>query len=140
MLRIYINERVERASDYKYIIEKGMYNYCAFHTQKGFEEFLERANINFDKCKPVNIIETKEKGKIEIYSLDVEIEEKSFWKLEDIPQGAKKFKGLSNGSYVDCYYIHTEKGSRIFKPNPNAKEVYKPLTLEEHIQYGKIHG
>ena len=60
--------------------------------------------------------------------------------MEEIPEDAIKFKGLSNGSLVDCYYIHTEKGSDIYKPNSNAKDVYKPLPLKEHIEFQRING
>ena len=50
-----------------------------------------------------------------------------FWRSVDIPKNAKDFIGLCNGSYVKCYYITRNDGSRlIYKPNPNAKSVYKP--------------
>lgn len=138
-ISIQILEKVEQRSDYKYIIQKGWYAYCAYHTEKGFNDFLERCNIDLSKYTP-RVNETEENGKIETYYLDVQVEEVSFWKLEDIPVGAIKFTGLSNGSYVDCYYIHTENGAKIFRPNPNAKEVYKPMSIEEHIEFSRING
>ena len=136
MLSIIIREKVE-GSEYKYLIKKGMYAYTAFHTEKGFNQFLEIANIKLNEPR---IIESEKHGKLYSYLIDSEIDEILFWELEEVPKEAKKFKGLSNGSYVDCYYIHTENGAKIFRPNPNAKEVYKPLSLDEHIKYSKING
>ena len=63
-----------------------------------------------------------------------------FWKLSDLPEGAKPFKALSNGSIVTCYFLNDGKEITIYRPNPNAKEVYQPLELKEHIAHRKIYG
>ena len=62
---------------------------------------------------------------------------KPFWNKNEIPRGAKRIKALSNGSLVDCYYIKDKKNKTItiYRPNPNAKKVYKPLSLKKHIKY-----
>ena len=62
-----------------------------------------------------------------------------FWKIEDLPEGIKPIKALSNGSIVTCYY-KTDKEAVIYRPNPNAKEVYDPLETAEHIAHKKIYG
>ena len=136
MISISIREKVKN-SDYKYIITKGACAYCAFHTEKGFNQFIKIANLKLENPR---IVESEECGKVFTYIIDAEIIETSFWDSTDIPVGANKFKGLSNGSYVDCYYVHTDNGSIIFRPNPNAKEVYKPLTLQEHLAYSRVNG
>ena len=136
MIYIKIREKHE-LSEYKYIIERNMCGYTAFYTEKGFKQFLEVANLELNEPR---IVETEKYGKVTTYLIDSEIQEKSFWNLEELPLGAKKFIGLSNGSYTECYYIHTEKGAIIFRPNPNAKEVYKPLSREESLEYGRING
>lgn len=59
----------------------------------------------------------------------------SFRKIEDIPKGAKKIKGLSNGSIVDCYYINESSVLTVFRPNPNDEDIYKPMDIEEHLDY-----
>lgn len=63
-----------------------------------------------------------------------------FWKLSDIPTEAKPFKALSNGSIVTCYFVNDGKEITIYRPNPNAKEVWKPLELKDHIAHQKIYG
>lgn len=138
MIQLTIRERVSD-SDYKYLVTRGATSYTAFHTEKGFLNFLKIANINLENEEP-RVFETKENGKVSTYFLDTNIVEKSFWANEELPEGAKCFKGLSNGSYVDCYYVHTEDGAVIFRPNPNAKNVYKPLSLDEHIAFSRVNG
>lgn len=63
-----------------------------------------------------------------------------FWKCEDIPAEAKPIKALSNGSIVTCYFTNDGETIRFYRPNPNAKEVYKPLELSEHIAHCKTYG
>lgn len=139
MITITIMEKTKYDSDYKYLITRGAYSYCAFHTEKGFKSFLEIANINLDSVEP-RTFESEENGKVNTYFLDTIIEEKSFWSHDELPKEAICFKGLCNGSYVDCYYQHTDNGSIIFRPNPNAKEIYNPLSLEEHLEFSRING
>lgn len=70
------------------------------------------------------------------------VEGRSFWSLDEVPSGAKPFLGLSNGSIVTCYFVNDGRTISIYRPNPNAKEVYNPLSLREHIahqmKFGKI--
>ena len=63
-----------------------------------------------------------------------------FWNREEIPVDAKPIKALSNGSIVTCYYTNDGETITIYRPNPNAKEVYKPLSIEEHIAHVKTYG
>lgn len=63
-----------------------------------------------------------------------------FWKLEDLSNDVKPIKASSNGSIVTCYYRTLEDKIEFFRPNPNAKEVYKPLDVDLHIAHRKIYG
>jgi hypothetical protein len=63
-----------------------------------------------------------------------------FWKREDVPAEAKPIKALSNGSIVTCYFTNDGETIRFYRPNPNAKGVYKPLELSEHIAHCKTYG
>lgn len=63
-----------------------------------------------------------------------------FWKKEELPAGAKKIKGLSNGAIVDCFYIIKKDNILFYRPNPNAKRVYRPLSVEEHIKFQSENG
>ena len=77
------------------------------------------------------------------YSMSHKIDSRcdgGFWKREDVPAEAKPIKALSNGSIVTCYFTNDGETIRIYRPNPNAKEVYKPLTTELHIAHVKIYG
>ena len=63
-----------------------------------------------------------------------------FWKREDVPAEARPIKALSNGSIVTCYFTNDGETITIYRPNPNAKDVYKPLTIEQHIAHCQIYG
>lgn len=139
MITVIIRERIP-SNEYKYLIRKDLFGYTAFKTEKGFKRFLEIANIQLTEYTKQYSVKTDDFGIVTSHLIDTVIDEISFWSLNEIPENAKSFKGLSNGSYVDCYYIHTEDGAKIFRPNPNAKEVYKPLSLEEHLEYSSIWG
>ena len=68
------------------------------------------------------------------------IEEHYFWCLSEIPLDAKPIKAHSNGSIVTCYFVTTADTIHFYRPNPNAKEVYKPLPLDDHIAHNRIYG
>lgn len=70
----------------------------------------------------------------------INFRENGFWKLKDLPQGAKPIKALSNGSIVTCYFTNDGNTITIHRPNPNAKEVYKPLPIDQHIAHKQIYG
>lgn len=65
---------------------------------------------------------------------------RSFWSLEELPTGAKPIKALSNGSLVTCYYTNDGETITFYRPNPNAKNVYRPMTIEQHIAHRNIYG
>ena len=124
---------------YKYLINAwgSAFNIAAFKTDTGYKHWLERSNLKVEHLEDKR--DTKY-GLIQIFHASGTIEEKLFQNLSEIPNGAVKYKGLSNGSLVDCYYLKTETGSIEFHPNPNAKEVYKPLSLEESIAHHAVRG
>lgn len=53
---------------------------------------------------------------------------------------AKKIKALSNGSIVDCLFVNDGKRVKFYRCNPNAKDFYKPLSLEKHIKFQQTNG
>lgn len=126
---------------YKYLI-KGRYlvGYTAFKTARGFNDWLQRSNLKLEFKDTSVMYRGEEKTTAHIYEAKGTIEESSFWKKEELPENAVLFKGLSNGSLVDCYYVHTASGSKIYRPNPNAKEVYNPLPVSEHLELIKTKG
>lgn len=86
-------------------------------------------------------------GKIVFYNLSKNINRPcmgGFWDLEQLEEvfkdkKVKKFKGLSNGSLVDCYAVIGEDIVDIYEPNPNAKNVYVEMEIKDEIKFRKTH-
>jgi hypothetical protein len=83
-------------------------------------------------------------GKTERFrpSKDIVEHGKGYWTLEQLQEFAagrklKKVKGMSNGSLVDCYIGIGENNIEVYRPNPNAKNVYIPMELKKSISYKK---
>ena len=54
-----------------------------------------------------------------------------FWRLDDVPENARRFVSLCNGEYVDCYITDDGQTATVYRPNPNAKNVYIPYNYRE---------
>ncbi len=109
------------------------------------EEQLQQV-LNFLEIKLAGIdheVEYDTTGKITFYNLSKNINNPcngGFWNMEQLQemskgQKLKKFKGLSNGSLVDCYVGIGENVINIYRPNPNAKEVYQKMDFAEELEY-----
>ncbi len=64
----------------------------------------------------------------------------SFWTQDEIPAEAFPIVAGSNGSLVRCYATNDGNTINIYRPNPNAKAVYCPLTISSHLAYIRAHG
>lgn len=116
--------------------------FAEFNNQEQLQAFLDFAGleIKLEEEKPYS---KPECGIWRKYSVNRKLDDShngGFWKLSDLPEGVKKIKGYSNGSIVDCYVLNDGETLHVYRPNPNAKEVYKPLSIEEHIKYKRDHG
>ncbi len=132
-LSVIVLEKPQLNSPYHYLV-KDVYarNITAFRTREGFEHYLQQTGLSVgDQVHESN---TLERGKVEVYHLQGEYQERCFWTPEEVPGGATPFRGLVNGAYVTCYYADVGGVRTIFTPNPNAKNVYDPLPLERHIE------
>ena len=133
MSRVWLTTYEIPKNQYKHILTKGAYAYTAFRTDKGLNDFIKRTGTNFIKQ---NEVMTAEQGKVQSFIAEnIEIQEKLFRTMEEIPENAVKYTDLSNGSLVDCYYTNVNNIYTVYRPNPNAKEVYKPMELKQHIEY-----
>jgi len=152
-LTVYLN----RSHDcgYKYLLQRGCTNWTAFKTAEGFRAFLDRAGLKIDpKCTDIkkggyvrDVDFRNKKAVKDAYDKDMrilttafhprKIDEAYFWSLDILPETAVPYTGLSNGSYVTCYYDKREDGTTFYLPNPNAEEVYVPLDIHEHIAFSK---
>lgn len=135
---ISVVERIKGNFDsrYKYLI--GQFDFCvcprAFETKSGYEYFLK--NYKLKRVGP--IIKNVSGGDIVLcYNLKGRFRVCLFWHKNDLPVNCKSFIGLCNGNYVTCYYKDIDGYRVIFKPNSNAKEVYKPL---DYFKCAKRYG
>ena len=97
----------------------GFGNIASFWTMEQLDRFCKTLGISYTLMQ--------ERPGYREYSMSHNFREtKGFWKLEDVPAGCTPIKLLSNGSMVDGYF--------------NAKAVYKPLSIEEHITFQRENG
>lgn len=130
-------EKPQSEHGYKYLIKDVITGVDAYRTDKGFKFFLKSRNVSLSLH---DTIKAPDESTVKIHRVIGKVQEQLFWEMSQLPKEAKVFKGLSNGSLVDCYYYHVAGGSIIFRPNANAKEVYKPLPTPEHIEFQRVNG
>lgn len=140
--KIYVYKKQPYQKDYIISIDMYkniMFNIASFKNYEQFEFF--RKTLGF-KIKLLEILNEGTEKEIKIYISNYKIIDNSFWKLEELPKRVKPIKALSNGSLVTCYYCKDYKSNTItiYRPNPNAKDIYKPLDIEQHIKHIQIYG
>ena len=142
---VYIYKKTTYERDYKIAVKMHndtFFNIASFDNMEQFE--IYRKTLGF-KINLVGTINENTENEVKIYRTNYKIIDYhcgGFWKLEEVPERAKPFKALSNGSIVTCYYYKNCKDNTIviYRPNPNAEKVYKPLSVDEHIAHQKIYG
>ena len=111
------------------------------NNKEELKDFLDFFNIEL--IEVFQEVEYETTGKITFYNLSKNIinyRYGGFWSIEELRKitnnaELKKVKGLSNGSVVDCYAEIKEDEVIIYRPNPNAKEVYKEMLLEDELNF-----
>ena len=109
-----------------------------FPSMEKLEEFLDFAGIKMGV-----LVEEQDRGDAGIYrqwTVDTLLDDAGFMSLDELPEEAKPFTGLSNGHLVTCYLWNDGETLHIRRPNPNVKDIYKPLSTEEHIAYCRKNG
>ena len=109
-----------------------------FPTMEKLKSFLEFAGLKLGE-----LTENSFKGKcgyFKSWKIDAKLDDRGFTNLSDLPADAKPFTGLSNGSLVTCYLWNDGETLHIYRPNPNCKEIYKPLSTDEHIAFCRANG
>lgn len=125
------------AFGYKVVIWRVDYtnfHMAEFNTIEQFARFCKKFGVLLKPRYESDSVEVFETNKTIIDS------KKSFWKLSDLPKNAKPIYALSNGSIVRCFYTNTKRSVRIYRPNPNAKAIYKPFSTKRHIAHHKKYG
>ncbi len=140
MQYITIVERTESAYHRsKIILHDGMYYFAEFANLDQLNQFAATLGFSYELRETR---ETERFGKYEVYNISHKIDNgwHGFFSLDELPENTKPFKALSNGSNVTCYFANDGKTITIYRPNPNSKEVYKPLSHNEHIAHKRIYG
>lgn len=133
-----VNEQYHRSP---FIIHtlSGMYYVAEFQTQEQLNAFLDTLGVNVGQMLEQRKSDLS--GVYTRYELSHKINgDGHFTNLDELPKGAKPIKALSNGSIVTCYYRNDGETVTIYRPNPNKKDIYDPLSTEEHIKHVKAYG
>lgn len=121
-----------------WILHDGSWIFAEFDTKEQLDAFAKTIGFEYEQIdeKPWFL-----GGIYRRYAMNKSISDGfHFWKLEDLPEGARPILALSNGSIVTCYYLSTENTIEFYRPNPNAKEVYNALPTFEHIAHQRRFG
>lgn len=114
-----ITDMTDYERGYTIYIQGGVFcNDATFSNRKQLDEFLQRYGLSMSEETSWS---TGRK-----WRLSHNFANKYFWKLDELPENVKHIYGMCNGSLVDCYVQVTEHEVITWRPNPNAKEVYKP--------------
>lgn len=114
---------------YKFIVQKEHGAWKAFRTEQGFRYFLENYGLKIDR-RFTQLYDLREQGlgrTIVSQFYPKNISELYFWDMREIPEKARPVVQLVNGSYVHCYILDDGDNLIVYKPNPNAKDVYVPF-------------
>lgn len=116
---------------YKFTLTKeGSYGvgWRAYHTAKGLKRFLTSFGLKIDPAF-TQLHDMRESGRGRIITMATEekavVDGPYFWSMDQVPHGAKPYVDLCNGSYVTCYIHDDGHTVSFYRPNPNAKDVYR---------------
>ena len=114
---------------YKYVVTRNGSSWRAYRTAKGFKRFLDlfglRINPARTELRDYRSIGHGRNIYMECYPKDI-VDEFYIWSMDEVPEAAKRYIDVVNGSYVDCFILDTGDRVETFKPNPNAKSIYVP--------------
>ena len=124
--------------DAKIVIHRDfMWYFGRFETM---EQLDKLANTLGFKYQIIKHEKTETNGDFKIYEMTHRLLDGHFKNISEIPKGSRPIKALSNGHIVDCYFFNDGENITIYRPNPNYKELYKPLSIQEHIKHCEIYG
>lgn len=114
-----------------------LYHFARFGNMSKLKTLLDLMGLNMT----LDPDRTKPGYKVWCLSHQI-IEGPGFWKKKELPTDAQPFVTLSNGSFCTCYFLRDDKTKEIviYRPNPNAKEVYDAFPIEKHIAYRNQYG
>lgn len=114
-------------------IEAGLgWSHLSFVSFKAFKKYADYLGVTYKR-----IVDRED---YERYHLSHDFDERLFWKMEELPDGVKPVYAMENRSMVQCYFRTMEHDVEFYRPNPNAKSVYVPLSYEEQQRIKKENG
>ena len=123
---------------YKYVLTNGPTSWRAFRTARGLKRFLDAFGLKIDASQ-TELKDYRQYGKGRLVTMacfDKIVDDgfHGFYHLSEVPENAKPFIDLCNGSYVQCFVV--DEGDKVteYHPNPNSKEVYRPYDYREMAQ------
>ena len=130
---IYLDGKTSECG-YKYVIQQDWMALTAYRTDNGFRRFLAVYGLKINpKYTQLHDMRAAGKGRV-ITAMCYEkrvTDGPYFWNLDDVPESARRFVSLCNGEYVDCYITDDGQTVTVYRPNPNAKNVYIPYNYRE---------
>ena len=128
----------------RFVVTRDGSAWTAFRTVRGFKYFLDEYGLKIDR-NHTRMYDLRGQGEgrcIVTACYPKDIAELYFWDMKEVPEGAKPHIQTVNGSYVHCYLLHRGGCTVVYKPNPNAKDVYVPFdywAVNEKSADPKIH-
>lgn len=114
------------------------FHIASFPNVRAMTSFFKRFGLTM---KFNRTIDDPKNGKIREYLLNERFQEEGyFWKRQDVPEDAQPIKLLSNGSLVTGYVKRIGDIIHVWRPNPNAKEVFDEMPLNARIEYKRNYG
>ncbi len=120
------------------VLHKGMFHLGRFPSMEKLRSFMDYAGLKLGAMEEER--NTGEAGMYRRWSVEpADVDDTGFTEVQDLPESAKPFTGLSNGRLVTCY-LWNDGILHIRRPNPNYKDIYNPLSVEQHIAFCRENG
>lgn len=121
------------------ILHNGLWHFFSCDTEDQLANMAKTLGFTYTLRDERN---TTENGLVREYDIDRAINDRNlgFWHRSDVPEDAMPIMALSNGSTVTCYFTNDGETITMYRPNPNAREVYHPLPLHQHIAHALLYG
>ena len=113
---------------YRFIVQKDHSAWKGFKTVAGLKYFMNGYGLRIDPSQTeINDLRSKGNGRnVACMCFPKRVDSVSFWDKKEVPADAKKHIAIVNAEFVDCYIVDNGQEAIVYKPNPNAKKVYKP--------------
>lgn len=131
---LYVSKNIEGLKIWLENSKNPCFHFATFSNVEAAEKFLRRFGVSLRLKNIYN-------ENVFCFLCDkVFLDAGYFWKKSKLPKDCRRIKALSNGSIVTCYYKKHKNKVKFYRPNPNEKKIYKPLSLDNHIKHQQKYG